>query len=151
MLGSRNSTWFSKSGRGRKAGSGRLAAEARGIRLGGVRGHDATHYPLSLMVRPGDELQLRLDYRPDLFDGSSVAVLAERLVRLLAAAASAPQRPVGMLSILAAAERSTILSVWNDTAVAVAAATLPELFAALIPINHAASRRALGQRVQHIR
>ena len=79
-----------------------LAAEARGIRLGRVSGHDATHYPLSLMVRPGDELQLRLDYRPDLFDASSIAVLSERLIRLLSAAAAAPQRPIGSLSILAA-------------------------------------------------
>ena len=30
-----------------------LAAEAAGIRLGRVGGHDATHYPLSLMVQPG--------------------------------------------------------------------------------------------------
>ena len=42
--------------------------EAGGLRLGRVAGHDATHYPLSLIVRPGEELQLRLDYRPDLFD-----------------------------------------------------------------------------------
>jgi hypothetical protein len=52
-----------------------LAAEASGLRLGQVGGHDATHYPLSLMVQPGEELRLRLDYRPDLFDRSSVVVL----------------------------------------------------------------------------
>ena len=67
-----------------------LAAEADGLRLGAVRGHDATHYPLSLVVQPGEErLQLRLDYRPDLFERGSVEVVAERLIRLLAAAAAA--------------------------------------------------------------
>ena len=44
-----------------------LAARAAGCGLRGG-GHDATHYPLSLLVRPGERLVLRLDYRPDLFD-----------------------------------------------------------------------------------
>ena len=47
-----------------------LAADGNGLRLGRVEGHDATHYPLALIVRPGEELQLRLDYRPDLFDAA---------------------------------------------------------------------------------
>ena len=76
-----------------------------GVKLGAVRGHDATHYPLSLMVRPGDELTLRLDYRPDLFDRGSVAVLGERLIRLLEGAVAEPDRPIGRLALLSEAER----------------------------------------------
>ena len=60
-----------------------------------MRGHDATHYPLSLVVRPGAELRLRLDYRPDLFERGSVEALAGRLVRLLAAAVAEPERAIG--------------------------------------------------------
>src|SRR4029078_10990521 len=41
-----------------------------------------------------------------------------------------PQQPIGSLAILAGSERATILSLWNQTAHPVAAATLPELFAA---------------------
>ena len=52
--------------------AGFAAAEAAGLRLAGVSGHDATHYPLTLLARPpshaGGGLALRLDYRPDLFD-----------------------------------------------------------------------------------
>ena len=111
-----------------------LAADAAGVRLGRVSGHDATHYPLSLMVRPGDELQLRLDYRPDLFDRGSIATLGTRLIRLLEGAVASPDRSIGRLELLSAAERSTILSVWNATDHAVApelaGATLPALFAA---------------------
>ncbi len=113
-----------------------LAAEAAGIRLGRVGGHDATHYPLSLMVQPGQagsaqgELRLRLDYRPDCFERASVAVLGERLLRLLAGAVAAPDRAIGRLDVLSSSERATIVSVWNDTARAVAPATLPALFAA---------------------
>ena len=104
-----------------------LAAEAAGIRLGRVGGHDATHYPLSLMVQPGQagsaqgELRLRLDYRPDCFERASVAVLGERLLRLLAGAVAAPDRAIGRLEVLSSSERATIVSVWNDTARAVAA------------------------------
>src|SRR5262249_12010094 len=51
-----------------------LAAQAGGVQLVGVSGHDATHYPLCLIVIPGERLELRLDFRPDLFDRSSVEV-----------------------------------------------------------------------------
>ena len=44
---------------------------ASGLRLGRVEGRDATHYPLALIVQPGETLQLRLDYRPDLFDAAT--------------------------------------------------------------------------------
>ena len=65
-----------------------------------------------------------------MFDRETVEALAQRLVRLLAAAAANPEQPVGSLDILSAAECRTILSEWNDTARPVRPATLPELFAA---------------------
>ena len=77
-----------------------LAAESNGLRLGRVEGHDATHYPLALIVRPGEELQLRLDYRPDLFDEATVVTLGQRLIRLLEAAVADPDRALGGLRIL---------------------------------------------------
>src|SRR4029450_1717534 len=52
---------------------------AGGVRLSHASGHDATHYPLSLMVAPGERLELRLDYRPGLFERASVGGLADRL------------------------------------------------------------------------
>src|SRR5919109_788704 len=51
---------------------GSLSAAPGGVRLSHARGHDATHYPLSLMVAPGERLELRLDYWPGLFDWGSV-------------------------------------------------------------------------------
>ena len=107
-----------------------LVAAAGGLRLADVAGHDTTHYPLSLVAVPGERLQLRLDYRPDLFDRLTVEQLAARLVRLLEGAVGAPEAPIGSLEILSAAERRTILRDWNDTGHALAAATLPDLFAA---------------------
>ena len=92
-----------------------LAAASHGLRLGRVEGRDATHYPLALIVQPGEALHLRLDYRPDLFDAASVERLGQRLIRLLEAAVADPARALGTLPILEAAERDTILQRWNDT------------------------------------
>ena len=57
-------------------------------------------------------------------------VLGARLLRLLEAATRWPERPIGSLEILSAAERRRILEGWNDTARALPPATLPALFAA---------------------
>ena len=109
-----------------------LAAVANGLRVTPIPGPDASHYPLSLVALPEERLRLRFDYRPDLFDRESVEALAGRLVRLLEAAVATPERAIGNLDILSAAERHTILREWNDTAHPVASATLPELFAAQV-------------------
>ncbi|MFL5088048.1 MAG: condensation domain-containing protein, partial [Xanthobacteraceae bacterium] len=109
---------------------GSLSADAGGVRLSTVRGYDATHYPLTLFVVPGDRLQLRLDFRADLFDRATVEGLAARFVRLLAGAVAAPERAIGSLDILGNEERSKILRTWNDTAQAVPSSTVPALFAA---------------------
>ena len=93
-----------------------LAAASKGLRLGRVEGRDATHYPLALIVQPGETLHLRLDYRPDLFDAATVEALGRRLIRLLEAAVADPERALGALPILEPAERDTILRRWNDTA-----------------------------------
>src|SRR5262249_45549243 len=110
--------------------SSSYSADIGDLRLSSAAGYDATHYSLSLMVAPGEPLRLRLDSRPDLFERSSVEALAGRLVRLLEAAVAEPERAIGRLDILSAAERHTILHEWNDTAHALPSATLPELFAA---------------------
>ena len=58
---------------------------------------------------PGEQLRLRLDYRPDLFDRASIEALGRRLIRLLEAAVAEPERAIGRLDILDAAERQTLL------------------------------------------
>ena len=70
-----------------------------------------------------------LEYAGDLFDEPTVAAMAQRLERLLTAAATEPDRAIGNLDILSADERRTILTGWNDTARAVPDATIPQLFA----------------------
>src|SRR5438309_11236737 len=86
-----------------------LAASSNGVKLGQVHGRDATHYPLALIVQPGEVLHLRLDYRPDLLDEATVEAIGRRLIRLLEAAVADVSQPLGHLPVLDTAERDTIL------------------------------------------
>ena len=71
-----------------------------------------------------------IEYAGDLFDRGTVATLAQRLLRLLGAAAGDAGRPIGSYRSWRRPSARPSWSSWNDTARAVAAATLPELFAA---------------------
>ncbi|WP_285584914.1 amino acid adenylation domain-containing protein, partial [Actinoallomurus iriomotensis] len=99
-----------------------------GLELTGVDEHDATHYPLTLVVTPGPRVRLRLDYRPDVFEHSAVEALGRRLERILEQIAAAPERPIAELDLLSPAERQRMLHEWNDTAWPVPDVTVPELF-----------------------
>ncbi|MFD3505002.1 amino acid adenylation domain-containing protein [Streptomyces sp. NPDC058678] len=72
----------------------------------------------------------QVEYSLDLFDRETVAGLAERLVRLLAAAVAEPDRRIEEFELLSAAERRRIIDDWNATDAPVPAGSLPELFAA---------------------
>ncbi|MEU8263197.1 amino acid adenylation domain-containing protein [Micromonospora sp. NPDC048999] len=100
-----------------------------GLAVRGVHGLDATHYPLTLVLVPGDRLGLRLEYRPDLIDETAAGALLDRMHRLLADIAAEPSAPVGRLDPTTPAERHRVLAEWNGTQHPVAAATLPDLLA----------------------
>ncbi|QPK49500.1 non-ribosomal peptide synthetase [Streptomyces gardneri] len=72
-----------------------------------------------------------LEFATDLFDTDTVRTLLARLERLLLAAVSDPDRPLGTLDVLSADERHTTLTTWNDTAADYPRdRTLHDLFAA---------------------
>ncbi|MEU3047542.1 amino acid adenylation domain-containing protein [Streptomyces sp. NPDC006984] len=54
-----------------------------GLRLSGVSGHDAYHYPLKLMAAPGTELHLEVSHRPDLVGAGTGRAVAADLRELL--------------------------------------------------------------------
>ena len=109
-----------------------LAKAGSGLRVTPIAGHDVSHYPLSLGAMPGEHLQLRLDYRPDLFERESAETFGRRLIRLLELGVAEPERAIGRFDVLDAVERQTILRDWNDTAQAISLVTLPELFSAQV-------------------
>nr|WSX25249.1 amino acid adenylation domain-containing protein [Streptomyces tubercidicus] len=69
-----------------------------------------------------------LEYAEDLFTRDGAQALAERLVRMLTAAAAAPDRPVSGADLLAPGERHRLLAEWNGDAEEAAPASLPQLF-----------------------
>ena len=78
-------------------------------------------------------ISAELIYATDLFDESTIAVFAQRFVRILASVVADPAAPVGEIELLDAAERSQVLSEWNDTAHEVdTTATLMSLFDAQV-------------------
>ncbi|HMG42404.1 MAG TPA: amino acid adenylation domain-containing protein, partial [Acidimicrobiales bacterium] len=99
-----------------------------GLVLTGGSATDATHYPLTLAVEPGERITLALEHRPDLFTPAEAELLAVRLARALETFADHPDRPVARVDLLAGDERAALVG--QDPRVAAApAATIPQLFA----------------------
>jgi amino acid adenylation domain-containing protein len=103
-----------------------------------VTSRDATHYPLTLLVRPTPHLHLQLDYRNDLFDQASITTLATRLIHLLHTTVTNPDQPIGRIDLLSTQERHQLLVTWNDTTAPIPQTCLPELFQAQVATNPAA-------------
>ena len=121
--------------------------DSRGLRVTGLNGRSAAHYPLTLAVFPGTPLRLRLSYRPDLLDPPAAERLAGRLVRVLAQVAADPGTQVSRIEVLDPAERRQLVAGWNDTSAAVPDLTLAGLFeaqAALAPDAVAVAGRGMA-------
>ncbi|MET7294794.1 amino acid adenylation domain-containing protein [Streptomyces griseoloalbus] len=71
-----------------------LQSSIGGLTVTGVSGDDATHYPLTLIVVPGERLQLRLGYQGGLFTPEAAGGLLAALEGLLTALADDDTRAV---------------------------------------------------------
>jgi nonribosomal peptide synthetase DhbF len=80
-----------------------------------------------------------LEYRTDLFERTTVERIADRLVRLLDAAAGDPNLTIERLDLLAPEEVRQLLFDWNDTGAGVPAARFPALFEARVTAHPAAT------------
>ncbi|HZF09879.1 MAG TPA: non-ribosomal peptide synthase/polyketide synthase [Thermoanaerobaculia bacterium] len=73
----------------------------------------------------------RIEYSRDLFDPSTLKLLAAHFAALLSGMVAHPEAPLSSLSMLTAGERHQVLAEWNDTAAPYPGhRTLDELFAA---------------------
>ncbi|MFT7834524.1 amino acid adenylation domain-containing protein [Saccharothrix sp. BKS2] len=84
---------------------------APGLELTGVDITDATHYPLTVVVLPSDEITLGLGYQPHLFDEGTVRSYGRWLRNLLGEIVTHPDRPVARLRALDADEQDHLLRV----------------------------------------
>ncbi|MDQ0772819.1 amino acid adenylation domain-containing protein/non-ribosomal peptide synthase protein (TIGR01720 family) [Streptomyces aurantiacus] len=83
-----------------------LADPSGRIRVTGHEFHDAVHYPLALIVKPGRRLDLRLKHHAQRLDADAVRRIADRLTRILHALAADPGQPAAALELLSPAELS---------------------------------------------
>ncbi|GAA4449301.1 non-ribosomal peptide synthetase [Phytohabitans houttuyneae] len=83
---------------------GDLADPSGTLRAGVPDYVDTGHYPLALIVMPGDRLELRLKHDAARLDATAVRDIAARLAHLLAAVASDPDVPVARADLRTEAE-----------------------------------------------
>lgn len=81
-----------------------------GLDLTGVDITDATHYPLTVVVLPGERLTLRLGYRPDVLSAETVQAYGRWITEVLRAVVAAPDTPVGVIGALPTVERAAMLA-----------------------------------------
>ncbi|MFE4520049.1 condensation domain-containing protein, partial [Kitasatospora sp. NPDC056783] len=93
-----------------------LAAGLDGLTLGDAGSIDATHYPLRVQAVPplhGNGLELRLGYRPDVYDEEEARSLLDQLHRALRTLVDAPLTRTGSVELLSAEERDRLLAGWG--------------------------------------
>ncbi|MDT8913030.1 non-ribosomal peptide synthase/polyketide synthase [Amycolatopsis sp. PS_44_ISF1] len=119
------------------------AVAAHGIGLHDEGDVQPTSYPLGVVVTPGEQLSVSFDYDPALFDAATIDRLAGQLLLALDRIVAAPERPVGELDLLTAAQRVQVLREFNDTAHPLPEATVTGLFAE--QVRRTPRARALGE------
>ena len=71
-----------------------------GLAITEIHGRESTHYPLTMAARPGNELELRVEFDTDVFDAASIEALIERLQRVLVAMTADPTRRLSSMDVL---------------------------------------------------
>ncbi len=77
---------------------------------------ESTNYPLTLLVRSGADLRMRLFYERDRFEPVAMQRLLGHYKALLGSVARAPGQRLGQVTPLSAAERQQLCCEWNNTA-----------------------------------
>ncbi|MEV5850035.1 condensation domain-containing protein, partial [Streptomyces sp. NPDC051985] len=96
------------------------------IRLDG-KTRDASHYPLGLIVAPGERMELQLDHRTDLFDRADAERVLAMLHRVLEGFAADPQVPLARLALLDDDELARVTRDWQDIQPEAPSGTLPDM------------------------
>ncbi|MBD0673127.1 non-ribosomal peptide synthetase, partial [Streptomyces sp. CBMA156] len=90
---------------------------------------EPTSYPLSVVVAPGDSIEVSLDHDPAAFDAATVEGLGASLRTLLTGMAAGLDRPAAELPLLDPAEGRALLDRLGGPVRRAPAGTLPEAFA----------------------
>ncbi|OBF13598.1 hypothetical protein A5727_16090 [Mycobacterium sp. ACS4331] len=108
---------------------------ADGVAVADVVTRESTHYPLTVLVLPGDESTIRVEYDSAVFDPDRVRALLGRLQRVLAAMATDPEARLSGIDLLDDGERER-LDRWGNTPALESAVpepvSIPSVFAQVV-------------------
>ncbi|MFB8139471.1 non-ribosomal peptide synthetase, partial [Streptomyces parvus] len=124
------------------------AQAAGGLTVRSVRGEDATHYPVTVVVHPGPETRIALRYRPDLLTAERARALGTAYVRVLEALAADSTAPAGRVELLTAQDRRRVLEDGEALAPEGEApnGSIPDRFAAAVALDPDATAVTDGDR-----
>ncbi|HWD01294.1 MAG TPA: amino acid adenylation domain-containing protein, partial [Amycolatopsis sp.] len=91
---------------------------------------DATHYPLTLVVTPGETMRVTLSYRDDVISPGEAEALLARYTSLVEQLVGDFTAPVGALETVSPHRRAELAEIWSATAHPVLEDTVADLLAA---------------------
>ncbi|MBE1577330.1 non-ribosomal peptide synthase/polyketide synthase [Amycolatopsis roodepoortensis] len=95
----------------------------------GLLNIDATHYPLTLVVTPGEEIRITVSYRDDVIDAAEAASVLDRFTSLVAQIVDDPAKPVAALATVSADDRAALEADWAEAEHPVVEDTIADLLA----------------------
>ncbi|MFC2145920.1 amino acid adenylation domain-containing protein [Acidobacteriota bacterium] len=101
-----------------------------GIRLEEIKEIDQTHYDFNIMVLPGEELHVKLQYNGNVIENRFIEAVSGHIHQVIHEVLENPDREVKYIEIITAQERVRIIEDFNDTTAAYPHdRTILELFA----------------------
>ncbi|MBJ7341381.1 non-ribosomal peptide synthetase, partial [Mycolicibacterium sp.] len=102
-----------------------------GLTITEFTGRESTHYPLTMVAQPGDQLSLRVEFDTEVFHDTAIGALVERYQRLLTAMTADPTRPLSCIDVLGETDRNqlAVLGQWTTMTQPAKPASIPGLFA----------------------
>ncbi|GAB1543624.1 non-ribosomal peptide synthetase [Scytonema sp. NUACC21] len=85
--------------------------------ISNLRRIEQTHYPLIVVVVPGEQLLVKVSYDTSRFDDGTISRMLGHFVTMLSAIVANPQQPISQLPLLTASEQQQLLLEWNNTQV----------------------------------
>ncbi|MGW4488941.1 non-ribosomal peptide synthase/polyketide synthase [Amycolatopsis sp. NPDC004368] len=107
---------------------------------------DATHYPLTLVVTPGQAMRVTLSYRDDVVEAGEAAVLLGRFTGLVEQLVGDFTAPVGSLETLSPQRKTELAAVWAAAEHPMVPDTVADLLAAQAARTPDATALVFGER-----
>jgi amino acid adenylation domain-containing protein len=104
--------------------------DAKSLSFGAVKSFEQTNYPFNLIVIPGNQLKIKLNYNSRVYDPLIIKMIEGHIKTLITGIVADPAAPLREINILTAWEKQRILVDCNGTKTDFPDKTIHELFEA---------------------